>query len=62
MIAGKEVKKRKKKERKNPAKKKGENPLEQLGFGIVAYDSMIFKFIWLFLFFSLLMAPAIYYN
>ena len=63
MIAGKEVKKRKPKARKQSAKlPEGHDPLEELGFGIVAYDDMMWTFIWLFLFFTLLMAPAIYFN
>ena len=62
MIGGKEVKKKPKKKRKNPAsKQESEDPLDQLGFGIVAYDSMMRQFSWLFLFFSVLMAPSIYY-
>ena len=63
MIAGKEVKKKHKKKRKNPANIQNlEDPLDQLGFGIVAYNQMMRKFTWLFLFFSILMAPAIYFN
>lgn len=63
MIGGKEVKKRKAKKRKNPAEgHQSEDPLDQLGFGIVAYDEMMWKFIWLFLLFSVLMAPAIHFN
>ena len=63
MIGGKEVKKRQKKKRKNPANIASlEDPLDQLGFGIVAYNQLMRKFTWLFLFFSILMAPAIYFN
>lgn len=58
---GKEKKKKKPRQRKKPADRGYDDPLEQLGFGIVAYDEMLYKFIWLFLFFSLLMAPVIYY-
>ena len=62
MIGGKEIKKKSKRQRKQPAAREGyEDPLEQLGFGIVAYNEMLYKFIWLFAFFSLLMAPVIYF-
>lgn len=63
MIAGKEVKKKSKKKRKNPANvQNSQDPLDQLGFGIVAYNQMMRTFACLFLLFSILMAPAIYYN
>ena len=64
MIAGKEVKKRKPKPRKQQINTDmpSEDPLEELGYGIVAYNEMMKTFIWLFLLFSVLMAPAIYFN
>lgn len=56
------MKKKKQKKRKNPAaKQKREDPLEELGFGIVAYNEMMYKFTGLFILFSILMAPAIYF-
>ena len=62
MINGKPIKKKTPKKRKNPSNKPPEDPLEQLGFGIVAYDQMMRELMWLFTFFSILMAPAIYFN
>ena len=58
---GRTVKKKSKRQRKKPADRQYDDPLEQLGFGIVAYNEMLRKFIWLFAFFSILMAPVIYY-
>ena len=60
MINGKQIKKKKPRQRKKAADRKYDDPLEQLGFGIVAYNEMLRKFIWLFAFFSILMAPVIY--
>lgn len=62
MINGKPIKKKTPKKRKNPSNKPPEDPLETLGFGIVAYDQMMRELTWLFIFFSILMAPAIYFN
>lgn len=59
-INGKEYKKRSKKAKKKQLSDKAskEEPLAQLGFGIVAYTGMLYYMIWSFGLFSLILAPA----
>ena len=60
MCNGKEYKKRAKKKKKKQfsAKAISEQPLAQLGFGIVAYVQMLYFFIFAFALFSLLLVPT----
>jgi len=51
----------KKKARTMNQKELDEDPLLQLGFGIVAYRDMLYNMIFVFSIFSLLMTPAFYY-
>lgn len=60
MVNGKEYKKRSKKQKKKQHNEKAiqEEPLAQLGFGIVAYTGMLYYMIFAFALFTLLMVPA----
>ena len=61
MVNGKEFKKKSKKSKKNNLGKKAfeEEPLAPLGFGIVAYDHILWTLIVVFALFSLMLLPTL---
>lgn len=65
MVGGKEITKRKKKKKKNNISQAAfeEEPLAQLGYGIVAYIDILWTLICVFLLFSLMLIPTMnHYN
>ena len=55
------IKKKKAKVEKHMSAKAGEEePLSQLGFGIVAYVNMLYRMTWIFILFTLMLVPTMH--